>query len=275
MNKTVDLRALQLAETAILKEAIAICERHGLRYAMIGGTMLGAVRHKGFIPWDDDIDIALPREDYELFLAYAEKELPSPYKLHTHNGRHPCMYAKIHNTDTTFIEGSVAGHREYYKGVFLDVMPLDGLPEDEKERARHLRELGALVKLFNWHRFGFDSCKTWKARLSYLVPERRIFKRWERLVKKYRFGASTYTAFSWVYNPGRYTFRTEWIRETADYEFEGLSVKGPRDFDAYLTRQFGKTYMTPPPAEKRQSHSADGGLIDLEHSYHVYENRSD
>ena len=270
MKETVNLRQVQLAETDILREAVKLCERHGLRYAMIGGTMLGAVRHRGFIPWDDDIDIALPREDYERFLQYAREELPSPYQLLTHNGKHPCMYAKIHNTDTTFIEASVVGHKEYYKGVFIDVMPLDGLPENEKKRRRHQRRIGALVKAFTWHRFGFGGCKTWKAKLCYLIPEKWIFKRWDRLCKRYEFDSSTYTSYTWTYRCKRFTFLTEHFRETADYAFEYLTVKGAKDFDRYLTTHFGDSYMQLPPEEARQSHSSDGGVIDLEQSYLAY-----
>ena len=270
MNETSNLRQVQLAETEILKEAIKLCERHGLRYSMRGGTMLGAVRHGGFIPWDDDIDIALPRRDYELFLQYAREELPSPYQLLTHNGKHPCMYAKIHNTDTTFIESSVVGHKEYYKGVFIDVMPLDGLPENEKKRKRHQRRIGALVKTFAWHRFSFKGCKTWKAKLCYLIPEKWIFKRWEKLCRKYEFDSSTYTSFAWVHNCARLTLLTEYFKETTNYEFEDLSVKGAKDYDGYLTACFGPAYMQPPPEGARQSHSSDGGVIDLEQSYLAY-----
>ena len=267
----IQLRQVQLKVAEILGYAIEICQRHSLRYFMIGGTMLGAIRHKGFIPWDDDIDIALPRKDYDLFLKYAEEELPYPYKIYTHNGKHPCTYSKVHNVETTFVESSVMNYPEYYKGVFVDVMPLDGMPNEEKERKKFCKKIGNLIKAFNWHRFDFKYCKTLKAKLCYLIPEKLIFKKWEKLVKKYDFDSSEYTCFAWLHNPERYVFKTDYFKDLVDYEFEDLQVKGVRNYDGYLTDQF-RDYMTLPPEEARQNHSSEG-IVDLEKSYIEYKQK--
>ncbi len=262
------LREVQLKATEILAEVVKICDRHSLRYSMTWGTMLGAIRHKGFIPWDDDIDIALPRKDYELFIKYAKEELPKPYEVLENYGNRRCMYAKVHNTETTFIESSVNGFSEYYKGIFIDIMPLDGMPKEEKDRKRYCKKVGKLVKAFNWHRFNFKYCKTWKAKLCYLIPVKWIFKKWEKLIKKHDFDNSEYTCSTWNHNPERAIFKCDYFRELADYQFENLTVKGPKDYDGYLTDAFGD-YMKLPPENERQNHSCTG-IIDLNRSYKEY-----
>lgn len=262
------LRSLQLAELDILKAVIEICEKHNLRYSMIGGTMLGAVRHKGFIPWDDDIDIALPRKDYLLFLKYAKDELPYPYKVRTHNGDHPCMFSKVHNVETTFVESSVRGYTEYYKGVFIDIMPLDGMPATERARQKFCAKISALVRAYNWHRFDFKHCKSIKAKLCYLIPEKILFKTWEKTLLKYDFDSSEYTCFAWLHNSAKYTFKSLFFSDVVDYQFEDIKAKGAKDYNAYLTAQFND-YMKLPPEEQRVNHSSKG-IIDLNKSFTVY-----
>jgi len=268
MEEMTKLRQLQLTELEILKEVIKICDRHGLRYAMIGGTMLGAVRHKGFIPWDDDIDIALPRKDYEKFLKIAEQELPYPYKVLTHNGKHPCMFSKVHNVETTFIESSVKGYPEYYKGVFVDIMPLDGMPADEKQREKFCKRIGGLVRAFNWHRFDFKYCESLKAKFCYLIPEKCLFRAWEKMLVKYDFDSSEFTCFAWLHNPKRYTFKSFFFTDLTNYQFEDIKVKGAKDYNAYLTMQF-KDYMKLPPENQRINHSCEG-VLNLNKSFLEY-----
>lgn len=262
------LRQVQLKAKEILEEAIKICEKHSLRYFMIGGTMLGAVRHNGFIPWDDDIDIALPRKDYDLFLKYAEEELPPPYKVLRNYGKHDCFYAKIHNTETTFIESSTVGFPEYYKGVFIDVMPMDGMPSSEKERQKYCKKIGNLVKAINWHRFNFKYCKTLKAKLCYLIPEKWLFKKWEKLIHKYSFEDSEFTCSSWTHNPEKSVVSRELFDSSRNYLFEGIAVKGVENYDEYLTLQF-RDWRQLPPEEQRINHSMTG-IVDLGRSYNFY-----
>ena len=119
-------RTLQLAELDILKEFKRICEEHNLRYFAIGGTCLGAVRHQGFIPWDDDIDVAMPYEDYVRFIEIAKPGLRKPYELfdpvdHEVCG---CTFLKMHNSNTAFIEKVREAYTDSYFGVFIDIINL-------------------------------------------------------------------------------------------------------------------------------------------------------
>ena len=122
-------------EIEIFKSFISVCEHLNLTYYVLDGTLLGAVRHKGFIPWDDDIDVGMPREDYEVFLREGQALLPEEYFIQTFDSdpEYLANYAKIRNNNTTFVETSVR-HRKINHGVFIDVFPLDYCPEETKKR---------------------------------------------------------------------------------------------------------------------------------------------
>mgnify|MGYP000796775772 CR=1 FL=1 len=133
---TYDIRPLQLR---ILKNLLAIdkvCKEHNLRYYIMAGTMLGAVRHKGFIPWDDDLDIGMPRADYDLLMTNAKEWLPEPYEAvcAENDKEYPLPFAKIQDADTTLIERM---HLKYLGGVYIDVFPLDGVPTGRMAQRMH------------------------------------------------------------------------------------------------------------------------------------------
>ena len=160
---------LQKAELAILKEFIRICDSLHLTYYLVCGTALGAAKYSGFIPWDDDIDVALPREDYEVFCAKAQEMLPSYLFLQNYktDPRYPLFFSKIRDSRTTYIEKSFA-HLPIHHGVYIDVFPLDGYPDDceqqkkveKAKRKYHLKRLCCI---------SFQ--KTWK--VSLLVAAQR------------------------------------------------------------------------------------------------------
>ena len=124
-------------ELDILEKIIKICEENDIKYSLCGGSLLGAIRHKGFIPWDDDIDVCMKREDYSKFLTIAEKELSYPYfvqyskteKMYTRG------HAQIRNSETTAIlkvETTSYGKNNYNKGIFVDIFPLDNVPDNRE-----------------------------------------------------------------------------------------------------------------------------------------------
>ena len=128
-NTNMDL--LHQVDMDIAKEVLRICEKHGLTYYMLGGTMLGAIRHKGFIPWDDDIDLGMPRDDYERFLEIAPQELASHLKLVNYRTDPNYMYyiTRILDTDTTVIEERI-GNDNKYTHASIDIFPIDGTPNN-------------------------------------------------------------------------------------------------------------------------------------------------
>ena len=128
---------LQKIEFGILKEFIRICEILNLKYYIVCGSALGAVKYGGFIPWDDDIDVALPREDYEVFLCEAPKYLPEHLFLQTYktDPKIPVIYAKLRNSNTTYIENSCKSI-DMNHGIYIDIFPLDGYPVALKEQKK-------------------------------------------------------------------------------------------------------------------------------------------
>ena len=129
------MNEIQGREYEVLTELKKIFERHGLRYFAVGGTCIGAIRHKGFIPWDDDIDIGMPRKDFELFRTQYYKELPCEYrKVDGDNSlSHNFLFFKVHDSRTTYVEYYAEHTPDRYTGVFVDIMPVDGLPVQEKQ----------------------------------------------------------------------------------------------------------------------------------------------
>ena len=126
------LQKLKDIEKDMLVIFIQICKKYDMRYFLAGGSCLGAVRHRGFIPWDDDIDVVMPREDYEKFLKVARNELPENIFLQTGktDNDFPMNFAKLRNSDTTFIETSVKNFKINH-GVFIDIFPLDGYSDSK------------------------------------------------------------------------------------------------------------------------------------------------
>ena len=125
---TYDIRPLQLRILPILEALDNTCREHGMRYFIWAGTMIGAVRHKGFIPWDDDLDIAMPRPDYDKLIAHCREWLPEPFEMvcAENDDVYPLPFAKIQDGSTTLIERM---HLKYLGGIYLDVFPIDGAPK--------------------------------------------------------------------------------------------------------------------------------------------------
>ena len=124
-----DIKALHNCILKTLQTIDKVCKEHNLRYYIWAGTQLGAVRHGGFIPWDDDIDIAMPRKDYDLLIAHAKEWLPNPYEMvcAENDENYPIAFAKIQDSSTTIIERM---HLRYLGGAYIDVFPLDGVPNN-------------------------------------------------------------------------------------------------------------------------------------------------
>ena len=150
------LRRLQKVELGILKDFDALCKAHGWRDFIAGGTAVGAIRHKGFIPWDDDIDVCMPREDYQAFLQAADSVLPDQYRLF-HMGmekEYVLTFAKLTLKGTVFLEASNK-ERKYESGIFIDIFPLDKTVADQAKRQKQIRKtwfyarLGVLSRYYN------------------------------------------------------------------------------------------------------------------------------
>ena len=260
------LRKLQLLELEILLEVKRICEKHTIPFVLIGGTLIGAVRHNGFIPWDDDVDIGMLREHFDIFCKIAPDELSEKYFLQTPETDSTCgsySCARLRLEGTIFITNTQPKNWKH-TGLCVDIFPYDNIP--------NLYILGSLYwNVFNvfirayWFRLGYQPHpQNVVARmvmhlgraLCIPIPTNTLKKFLEKYHKKYENLNSKYV----VLLPGSWGFRRErHLRETliktTSLPFEGTLMPVPENYDMFLREQYGD-YMTPPPAEERKMRHA-------------------
>ncbi len=272
------LQKMKKLETAMLASFVEVCGKLGLRYYLMGGTLLGAVRHQGFIPWDDDIDVAMPRADYEVFMREGQRHLPEHLFLQNIcTDAHYCMnFAKIRDCRTTMVEYSVHKHPMNH-GVFIDIFPLDYYPEDARsQKAMDLNQrlfklrLRAEVTIPPQSRSRFPrnlpaDCATALAWLRYPSFRKALETReaLQREAKPSKLWANYCGAWG-----KKEIMPMEWYGAGTPLSFEGMTVMGPKHYDKWLTQVYGD-YMQLPPVEKRVGHHY-AQAIDLETPYTEY-----
>lgn len=239
-------------------------------------SALGAVKYSGFIPWDDDIDVALPREDYNIFCERAQEILPDYYFVQTYktNREYPNFYCKLRDSRTTYIEKSVQ-NLNINHGVYIDVFPLDGYPE-EKEEADYLEKKKRFLKLQLSSVFMLNKEQKFTTKV-FLTLERilgihkranKIAQNLEELISKW----STDEAKIWC-NHGNWQGELEYAPREQYGEgmkavFEGLEVRIPEKYDEYLTQKYGDWRADVSEKEKIGHHYYE--VYDLEHPYTHY-----
>ncbi len=252
----------------VLRFFTNFCEEHQLTYYCVGGTAIGAVRHQGLIPWDDDIDVAMPRPDYDRFIELATAAQWKDYELVTpyNNDSYPLFFAKLCNRNTTLVEES---NTPCVHGLFIDIFAIDGAPDDVSEG--HLTEAR-----FRKIRYKLEAISTHYSFAEYmrLLPQPR---EWGRFVRKTIafFFRKTYrrkllrqlSCLSYLYDfntaknvinyggayGARELFPKEWIKDKVPFPFEGFTVFLPSGYDNYLRQIYGD-YMQLPPVEKQVGH---------------------
>ncbi len=265
------VRRLQLIELDILKQVLSICERDQLTYYALGGTLLGAVRHQGMIPWDDDIDIGMPRPDYERFLKLAAKELQRPYQIHTlnqYNGEYSYYFARVENTEVRILRK--AGLKDAVIPAWIDVFPLDGVPGNKLRREIWIKKCSFLLKLYKGSQYSyFGASRNLKVKRSVMKTLlREIFillrmenlidtqRAWNRLDKALR--ENDYDTCDTLINfCGNWGLKEMFSKSAYGkgrlYPFEDLMLNGPEDYDTVLTQMYGD-YMELPPEAEREHH---------------------
>lgn len=267
-NTRGDLRRLQLAELDILKVFVAVCEKLNMPYYLMGGTLLGAVRHKGFIPWDDDVDVALTRPDYERFLREAGALLPVGYSLSTfeNNPAHTRYLTRIECDRVKVRETGFA--KEHINSAWIDIFPLDGMPSNGLFRRIHglyllflramlqFSQFDQMVNLKLKNRPWYERALVWfgaKTHFGRHLDTKRQLQKIDRALKRCDYTRCRYLVnFMGAYKL-REMFPKTYYGRGASYEFEGLSLNGPENYDAILTQMYGD-YMAPPPEDQRNKH---------------------
>lgn len=270
-----NLRKLQMVEFSLMCEFKRICEKYGLRYYLLGGTLLGAVRHGGFIPWDDDVDLCMPRDDYMRFLEIAPAEIASCPKtsivsLYNDDAYRQGM-AKMTDSSVRIINRSA--NEERTEEAWIDIIPLDGFPSG----------FGGMVQKIRLLFWRVMDCT---AEFDYVIDTKRdrgfagnlavrligVFSRFvhpyghdyhrvlletEACLRRFTYDAPGRVINLHAARGFREIFDRVWLGEGTDVEFEGATFKAPANVDAVLCTIYGSDYMTPPPADQRNWHNSE------------------
>lgn len=253
------LRQLQMIELEMLIEVDRICKKCGIKYNIIAGTLLGAVRHGGFIPWDDDADIAMLRPEYEKFRQACKTELDTTrfyFQDHRNTRGYRWGYGKLRRKSTTFLRENQE-HMPYKQGVFIDIFPLDGVPDNYLLRSIHNFHCFCVRKIL-WSAVGRVSDKKSYMRiwyqLLYKISGKRIFKHYNKMVYKSNKKPSKMVRILMFPTPNKaYGYFRRWYEESSPIAFEKHIFDGIKEYDEYLSFKFGN-YMKMPPEEERKVH---------------------
>lgn len=260
MEKEV-LHKVQAIQLEMAKDIKRVCEENGIRYFLYRGTFLGAVRHKGVIPWDDDMDFGMMRPDYEKFRKIAPEKLGKDYCFQDWNTdeNYALPFGKVRKRNTVFVEAKCARLPE--NGVYIDIYPLDYAPADEGERKALAKKLLHLfrVKLMKskYTPWMEEEKIIWKKRIGYtlyqaaalFVSQKKLIGIYEGLVKAVPEGDTLYEQSAL---PIAYYFDKSWVAEVQEYPYEDTTFAGPKDYDAFLSSLYGD-YMQLPPEDKREN----------------------
>ena len=272
-----ELREIQLTELEMLEEVHRICEKHRIPYVIIAGTLLGAIRHKGFIPWDDDADVAMLRRDYEKFRAVCKTELDRKrfvFQDDRNTKGYRWGYGKLRRKGTLFLRE----HQEdmpYFQGIFIDVFPLDEVPQDPSLRA--FWDLKCfLIRKMLWARVGKKADPVpWKRAVYALMdrlPEEKILSVYHALIRdsarieaaaeksaaknraKTAAGTGETRRVRILMFPtpnGDHAYCRKWYCHRKKAVFEGRTFYGIRDAEEYLRFKFGDFRKLPPEKERK------------------------
>ena len=267
MEQSAQLKLLQEIELENLRMLMDICEKNHLRYYLIGGSLLGAMRHRGFIPWDDDIDVGLPRPDYNRFVQIAKGYLPAhmDVKTMTSDPNYKCYFTRLINNKKKIYWD----HGQYTAviGVWMDVFPLDGLPENPLLRKLQVFRVKLNKALYKFTQIDYVSTNRTNrplservlirfaqlTRIGKLMNADKRLKKLDRALQRYDYDTSAYAwNFSGCYGKREIVPHIQ-LGGSRTAQFEGMQVSIPEAAEDYLTSIYGD-YMKLPPEDQRRSH---------------------
>ena len=257
-NNTQNLYLTKLHDEllVIMDEIDRVCKENNINYYLVGGSLLGAVRHKGFIPWDDDLDIAMPRQDWLRFIEIAPNSLNSNFSLDwiTTNPKYWQFFAKVSEKNTLFEENS--NMKTFQTGIFVDIFPLDLSPAYNKS----LNRIRSFVKVLK-SAISFKYCKVNTITelcikmisiiATPLMLQNIILRTLMNVQKK---GCTHYANFGSQYKLEKQTMPVEWYGDGTTLAFENRIYRVPVKYEQVLNSIYGKNFMEIPPLEKRRCH---------------------
>lgn len=243
----------------ILLQFAEYCDKKGLRYYLAGGTLLGAIRHKDFIPWDDDIDVYMPRPDYLRLHEFLKREQLKPYYQIKSSiaGNSDFPFAKIVDIRTV----TVTKYNDFDNMLWIDIFPLDGVPSNRRERKKFFRSAMRWKYLFSYSVANIGTGATkWKTVIKIpillaarIIGYRRCAEKLDQLANTYNFEESDYIAnVVWGVGGGEAVKKSEYL-DYINMEFHGYKFHVPFSWEKYLKNVYGD-FMKIPPENKRYAH---------------------
>lgn len=254
-----ELRQVQEIQRELISEVKRICKKYRIHFNMVGGTMLGAIRHKGYIPWDDDADIGFLRAEYEKFREACKRELDHD-KYYMQDLRdtegYRWGYGKLRRKDTEFIRLGQE-FMPYEQGISIDLMPFDNVPDQIIARRIHFFRC-FLYRKFFWSEVGSRVEKNIWIKAIYkimrLIPSSVIVKSYQRFIDSGQKRKTQLVRILTFPTPkGIYGYERKWYTDITEYQFNDIILPGAHDYDGYLHVKYGN-YMELPPIEKRKVH---------------------
>ena len=243
-------------------EGKRICEKHNIKYFMIAGTLLGAIRHKGFIPWDDDMDFGMLRADFEKFLKVCKTEIDeNKFYLQTDekDKYYTFNFAKLRLCGTQVLE-SFSSNVQTNQGIYIDIFPIDNVADNKLSASWQYKRFWFYRSLL-WVKCGYGSADT-KKKFSYKIARfvskffsiKYLKKRKLKIITKYKNRRTRRVVTSdGTYGLQKETLQREWLDTLKEFDFEDRKYPGIADYDTYLTYFYGD-YMQLPPEDKRNHH---------------------
>ena len=267
-----EMKKVWAVQMELLKKLLEVCQKYNLKIWADSGTLLGAIREHGYIPWDDDIDMTMFREDFDKLQTIAKKEFKSPYFWQSgYTDLFPNGMGKLRMDNTAAIERASI-YRKQHQGIFIDIFPLDVMPDDQDELNMFVEEVlkskeeMTLIcehhySLTNW-KYNYQVFK--KVKKAKKKGFQKSFKDFDNLVKRYKDkDYKNVSLIAWYYHE-RNLKKREWFDKTIYVPFEDILIPVPKNYHAILTKSYGENYMTP-----IQAPSMHDGLIcvSTDHSY--------